>query len=105
MQKLYFRSDGTFTILQVSDAQDMHFVRKTMLWMLDRGYELVKPDLVLFTGDNILGNHLCDRRFGSGQLPLTEQQEEKRSVDRAGRRSGRVVFVRAAGTAARPLPH
>ncbi len=78
MQKLYFRSDGTFTILQVSDAQDMHFVRKTMLWMLDRGYELVKPDLVLFTGDNILGNHLCDRRFGSGQLPLTAQQEAKR---------------------------
>ena len=34
-----------------------------------------------------------------------QQQEEKRSVDRAGRRSGRVVFVRAAETAARPLPH
>ena len=61
---LQFRPDGKFTILQVSDPQDMHFVRRAMLRMLDTAYDLVRPDFVLFTGDNILGNHLTDARFG-----------------------------------------
>ena len=62
--KLQFRQDGKFTLLQVSDPQDMHFVRRSMLRMLDTAYDLVRPDFVLFTGDNILGNHLTDARFG-----------------------------------------
>lgn len=75
MKKLCFRSDGQFQIMQVSDAQDMHFVRKTMLYMLNQAYEKEKPDLVVFTGDNILGNHLCDRRFGSGRSSLSHEEE------------------------------
>ena len=61
------RPDGRFTILQVSDAQDLHFVRRAMFRMLDAAYDRVRPDLVVFTGDNILGNHLGDARFGRRQ--------------------------------------
>ena len=78
MKKLFLRPDGTFRILQVSDAQDMHFVRKTMLTMLDAAYEALEPDLVVFTGDNILGNHLCDRRFGSRTADLSITEETRR---------------------------
>lgn len=64
---LHCRPDGRFTILQVSDAQDLHFVRRAMFRMLDAAYDRVRPDLVIFTGDNILGNHLGDARFGRWQ--------------------------------------
>lgn len=60
--------DGRLVIMQVSDPQDMKYVRKAMVKMLDKAYDTVKPDLVLFTGDNILGNHLLDARFGSRQV-------------------------------------
>ena len=57
---MQFRPDGTFHILQVSDPQDLPHTRKAMLRMLDRAYDRLQPDLVLFTGDNTLGNHLHD---------------------------------------------
>lgn len=57
---LRFRADGTFHILQVSDPQDLVHPRRAMLQMLDRAYDGLRPDLVLFTGDNTLGNHLLD---------------------------------------------
>lgn len=63
-----FNSSGKLIIMQVSDTQDMKYVRKAMTKMLDNAYNLLKPDLVLFTGDNILGNHLLDARFGSRQV-------------------------------------
>ena len=78
MKKLFLRADGTFRILQVADAQDMHFVRKAMLTMLNAAYEKLDIDLVVFTGDNILGNHLCDRRFGQGVSHLSIQEETLR---------------------------
>ncbi len=74
-EKLKFHSDGKFRILQVSDAQDMQYVRRAMPYMLSRAYELLRPDLIVFTGDNILGNHLCDRRFGSGKKKLSKERE------------------------------
>ena len=58
--KLYFRPDGTLHVLQVSDPQDLVHPRKAMLNMLGAAYDGLKPDLVLFTGDNTLGNHLLD---------------------------------------------
>lgn len=67
-----YRQDGRLTVLQVSDPQDMVHVRKAMVQMLDRAYDLVRPDLVLFTGDNILGNHLLDARFGTRQVAAGE---------------------------------
>ncbi|MGN0572970.1 MAG: metallophosphoesterase [Acutalibacteraceae bacterium] len=66
--KITFRPDGKLVIMQVSDAQDMKYIRKAMVKMLDRAYDCIKPDIVLFTGDNILGNHLLDARFGSRQI-------------------------------------
>lgn len=58
-EKLTFQN-GKFTILQVADPQDLQFVRRTMMKMLDRAYDTVRPDLVVLTGDQILGNHLRD---------------------------------------------
>lgn len=61
--------------MQVSDCQDLQFVRHTMVRMLNRAYDRVKPDLVFFTGDNILGNHLRDARFGSRKVVHTREGE------------------------------
>lgn len=68
-------NNGKFTILQVSDPQDLQFVRKTMVKMLNKAYDRVNPDLVVFTGDNILGNHLRDARFGSRKVILSPEGE------------------------------
>ncbi len=57
--------NSKFRILQVSDPQDMHYPRRSMVRMLDKAYDTIKPDLVVFTGDNILSNHLLDARFGN----------------------------------------
>lgn len=63
-----FNSSGKLVVMQVSDPQDMKYVRKAMVKMLDNAYDLIKPDLVVFTGDNILGNHLLDARFGDRKI-------------------------------------
>ena len=63
-----FNSSGKLVIMQVSDPQDMKYVRKAMVKMLDNAYDLIKPDLVVFTGDNILGNHLLDARIGNRKI-------------------------------------
>ena len=63
-RKLCFPKGKKLRILQVSDAQDMHFVRRAMIKMLDAAYDAVQPDLVVFTGDNIHGNHLDENRLG-----------------------------------------
>lgn len=63
--KIKFPESGKIKILQVSDPQDMHIVRSAMIKMLNTVYDKVEPDLVVFTGDNILGNHIDDRLVGS----------------------------------------
>lgn len=63
-RKIKFRNNGKLKILQVSDAQDMHIVRPEMVRMLNDIYDTEKPDLVVFTGDNILGNHMEDAAVG-----------------------------------------
>lgn len=74
MEKIKF-NNGKFTILQISDAQDLHWVRKTMLWMLNNACDQIKPDLIVFTGDNILGNHLRDYRFSSKKKNMSRKEE------------------------------
>lgn len=66
--KIRFRPSGKLIVMQVSDTQDMKYVRKAMVNMLDNAYDKIKPDIVLFTGDNILGNHLLDARFGNRKI-------------------------------------
>lgn len=77
-KKLRFNENGKFVIMQVSDTQDLQFVRHTMVRMLNKAYDSVKPDLVVFTGDNILGNHLRDARFGSKHVIHTKEAEYER---------------------------
>ena len=60
--------NGKFKIMQVSDPQDMHYPRRSMLKMLNKAYDTLKPDLVVFTGDNVLSNHLLDARFGNKKV-------------------------------------
>ncbi len=67
MDNLQFKN-GKFKILQVSDPQDMHYIRHSMIKMLNTAYDKLKPDLVLFTGDNVLSNHLLDARIGNRQV-------------------------------------
>lgn len=77
-EKLRFNKDGKFTILQVSDAQDMHIPRKAMFKMLNKTYDKVKPDLIVLTGDNILGNHIDDALFGNRKSAKTKDAMLKR---------------------------
>lgn len=77
-KKLRFNKNGKFVIMQVADPQDLHFVRHTMIRMLNKAYDTVKPDLVVFAGDNILGNHLRDARFGSKHVIHTKEAEFER---------------------------
>ena len=73
-----FNENGKLVIMQVSDPQDMVHVRPAMVKMLDAAYDSVKPDLVLFTGDNILGNHLLDARIGNRKVAEGWQAEYER---------------------------
>ncbi len=66
--------------MQVSDPQDLSFANHTMKAMLDKAYDSVQPDLVVFTGDNILGNHLRDARFGSHHTVRTDEGEKRRMI-------------------------
>ncbi len=77
-EKLKFNSNGKFTILQVSDAQDMHIPRRGMFKMLNKIYDKVNPDLIVLTGDNILGNHINDAPIGNRQNVKTKEGTLKR---------------------------
>lgn len=77
-EKLKFNSDGKFVILQVSDAQDMHIPRRGMFKMLDKFYDKINPDLIVLTGDNILGNHINDAPIGNRQNVKTKKGTLKR---------------------------
>ena len=72
---LKFNKNRKFVIMQVADPQDLHFVRHTMIKMLNKAYDTVSPDLVVFAGDNILGNHLKDARFGTKTVVHTKEEE------------------------------
>lgn len=77
-EPLKFNADGKFRILQVSDAQDMHIPRRGMFKMLNKIYDEVKPDLIVLTGDNILGNHINDALVGKRKAVKTKEGTVKR---------------------------
>ena len=79
---LKFNSNGKFTIMQISDAQDLPLVRKSLVRMINRACDVLHPDLVLFTGDNILGNHINDAVIGTRQVASGHDATRKR-VERA----------------------
>lgn len=79
-RKIQFPKSGKLTIMQVSDPQDMHIVRSAMTQMLNAAYDKVKPDLIVFTGDNILGNHIDDAIIGpmkNKKREITEKRIKK----------------------------
>ncbi len=76
--KLRFNSNGKFTIMQVSDAQDMHIPRRAMFKMLNKLYDEINPDLIVLTGDNILGNHINDAFVGNHQFVKSKEGTLKR---------------------------
>lgn len=77
-EKLKFNSNGKLVIMQVSDAQDMHIPRRGMFKMLNKMYDKVNPDLIVLTGDNILGNHLNDARIGNRKTATSKEGTTKR---------------------------
>lgn len=74
MDKVQFKN-GYFRVMQISDAQDLQWARGAMIRMLDNACEKLQPDLIVFTGDNILGNHIRDMRFGTRERRLSRRQE------------------------------
>ncbi len=80
--KLRFKN-GVFTVLQVSDPQDLQYVRRTMLWMLNKAYDRVRPDLILLTGDNTLGNHFRDALPVVSRLTVNTKEKEFRAMQKA----------------------
>lgn len=50
---LRFREDGSFRILQITDTQDTQWPSPNMLSLIHRSLDASKPDLVVFTGDQL----------------------------------------------------
>lgn len=53
---LQFHQDGTFKIMMISDTQDTDKADQRMLNFINASLDQEKPDLVVFTGDNIEGD-------------------------------------------------
>ena len=52
---LKFNKDGKFTILNISDIQDGYPLNPLAKDYIEKTVDLVKPDLIVLTGDNISG--------------------------------------------------
>ncbi len=74
--------NGKIRIMQVSDPQDLQFTRPTMIRMLNKAYDKYNPNLIVLTGDNILGNHLCDARLGS-RIVIKDKEGEYNALKTA----------------------
>ena len=53
-RQLQFKN-GTFTIMQITDAQENHTVNPDTIKLISLALDKVKPDLVVFTGDQLKG--------------------------------------------------
>ncbi len=52
---LRFHDNGTFRVLQMADIQDGPEVNRDTIRMIEAAINEAKPDLVVFTGDQIRG--------------------------------------------------
>lgn len=66
MKSLSFRPDGTFKIMQVADVQDTQNTSPDTICFLEAAIRAEKPDLVVFTGDQLKGYGFSFR--GGNQL-------------------------------------
>lgn len=53
--ELKFRPDGKFRIMQIADIQDTQITSKDTVELIEAALDKDKPDLVVFTGDQIKG--------------------------------------------------
>lgn len=58
--ELRFGSDGTFTVLQLSDPQDDHYPAYDMVNLVKLAIEETDPDLVVFSGDIVEDSRAAD---------------------------------------------
>ena len=52
---MHFNSDGKFKIMQITDIQEIPKVSPDTLKLINAALESEKPDLAVFTGDQIKG--------------------------------------------------
>lgn len=55
---LRFNKDGKFKIMQISDTQDIDIPREAMIMFMEKALDAEKPDLVVFTGDQLAGGKI-----------------------------------------------
>lgn len=72
---LRFRADGGFRIMQVADVQDTQILSGDTLAFLSAALDHTKPDLVVFTGDQIKG-------YGVTLLAGEREANCKKAIDR-----------------------
>lgn len=58
--ELKFGSDGTFTVLQISDPQDDHYPAYDMVNLIKLSIEMSDPDLIVFSGDIVEDSRIGD---------------------------------------------
>ena len=55
---LRFNKDGKFKIMQISDTQDIDVPREATIMFMEKALDAEKPDLVMFTGDQLAGGKI-----------------------------------------------
>ena len=55
---LRFNKDGKFKIMQISDTQDIAVPREATIMFIEKALDAEKPDLVVFTGDQLAGGKI-----------------------------------------------
>lgn len=65
-RRLQFKTDGTFTVLHLTDTQDDQYPAKELKPFLETAIATAKPDLIVFTGDLVedlrVGDNNTDNR-------------------------------------------
>lgn len=70
---LQFNSDGSFKILVFSDCQDVYPENKTMVEFINESLDSVKPDLVVFLGDNMVEKTNVEGAIAGIVTPVQER--------------------------------
>lgn len=74
--QLRYGADGKFTIMQIADTQDDDTPQESMMLFIAKALDEVKPDLVIFTGDNVVGVN-ADAKEVAGITALTAPLVER----------------------------
>ena len=77
---LQFNKDGKFTILNLSDIQDCYPIKTLSKKYIEDTVDMVKPDLIILTGDNISGYDIPEEK--DAELAIREFMDifEERNI-------------------------